>query len=337
MIKSTAIGSLKKISLFLFTLFAVISLYLNLPFVFLNNNTCIYIDNKEDFNTFSANIAEKTRFILPATLKIYAELTHLDRHLAAGEYCYTYHDSMLSMMRKIKHGERIRHKFTIVDGWTYQEMIRHLASAPSLSEISLLTNNKIISNTLTLSENSLEGQFYPETYYYAYPDTAIDILQRAHDFMEKRIQMLYQESETQNFFKNPYELLIAASIIQKEASDSEEQKLVAGVIINRFKQHMKLQMDPTVIYGLGRSDMTLLKKHDLKSDTPYNTYLYYGLPPTPICMPGETALYAAAHPKDSNYLYYVSKKNRFHQFSETLAEQNLAIKTYLLAPVKKIA
>ena len=319
----------------MFTLFAVISLYLNLPFVFLHNNTCIYIDNKEDFNTFSANISEKTRFILPATLKIYAEFTHLDRHLAAGEYCYTYHDSMLSIMRKIGHQKRIRHKFTIVDGWTYQEMIRHLASAPSLSEISLLTNNKIISSTLKLSETSLEGQFYPETYYYAYPDTAIDILQRAHDFMEKKIQLLYQESETQKFFKSPYELLIAASIIQKEAGDPEEQRLVAGVIINRLKQHMRLQMDPTVIYGLGESYILPLKKQDLKHDTPYNTYLHASLPPTPICLPGETALYAAAHPKYSNYLYYVSKKNGYHQFSETLAEQALAIQHYLLPSGKR--
>ncbi len=330
MTKKSALGLLKTIGLLALTLFTVTSLYLNLPFILLNNNSCIYIDKKESFSEFSASLIEKTRFVSPVTLKIYSEFTHLDRHLEAGEYCYTYHDSILSILRKIKRGERIRHKFTIVDGWTYQEMIKHLAQAPSLSDTALLRNNKIIATTLGLPEDRLEGQFYPETYYYAYPDTAIKILQQAHDFMAQRIKMLYQTSNTKEFFENPYDLLIAASIIQKETNDPEEQTLVSSVIINRFKKKMKLQMDPTVIYGLGENYIFPLKKQDIKNDTPYNSYLHTGLPPTPICMPGETALYAAAHPKDSNYLYYVSKKNGFHQFSETLAEQTLAIQKYLM-------
>ena len=321
---------LNTISLYFFSILSAFVIYINLPFIFLKNNTCVFIHKQESFPELVKDIIEKTRYVSPFALKIYARFTHLDRHLEAGEYCFFDQDSIISVMKKIGRAGRELHKFTLVEGWSYQEMIRHLAAAPSLSDIEILNNQKLISAGLKLPDNNLEGQFYPDTYYYAYPDTALEILQQAHGLMDQRIQALYQDPQTHQFYKSPYELLIAASIIQKEASDPIDQMFVASVLINRMKQHMKLQMDPTVIYGLGENYPLPLKKQDLKTDTVYNTYHHIGLPPTPICMPGETALYAAAHPKNSSYLYFVSKKNGVHQFSETLAEQTLAINQYLL-------
>ena len=321
---------LNTVGLYFFAVLSVFIIYINLPFIFLKNNTCIFIHKQESFYELTQEMTKKTRHVSPVALKIYARLTRLDRHLEAGEYCFTDRDSILSMMKKIGRANRELHKFTLVDGWTYQEMIRHLAAAPSLSDIEILNNQKAISAALQLSENGLEGQFYPDTYYYAYPDTALEILQQAHQLMEQRVLALYQDPQTYQFFKSPYELLIAASIIQKESSNPVEQALIAGVIVNRIKQHMKLQMDPTVIYGLSENHYDALNKQDLKRDTPYNSYLHMGLPPTPICMPGETALYAAAHPQETEFLYYVSKKDGTHQFSKTLKEQTEAIKKYLL-------
>ena len=321
---------LSTISLYFFAIISAFVIYINFPLVFQKNNTCIFIHKQESFNEFENDVVKNTRYVTPIVIKIYSKFSHLDRHLEAGEYCFSDHDSVITMMKKIGRAGRELHKFTLVDGWTYEEMVRHLILAPSLSDIEILSNQKAISEYLKLSENNLEGQFYPDTYYYAYPDTVLDILQQAHALMTQRLQALYEDPQAHNFYKNSYELLIAASIIQKESNDPVDQMFVASVLVNRMKQHMKLQMDPTVIYGLKKDYPLLLTKKDLKFISPYNTYLNMGLPPTPICMPGETALLAAAHPKDSSYLYFVSKKNGAHQFSETLEQQTAAIKKYLL-------
>lgn len=331
MIKITA-NLLRISTLFAAIIFALLVVYIHLPLVFLANKTCVYLHPAENFNEFIRDMTEKqkAKHISPLIVKIYARLNHVDHHLEAGEYCFIRYDSIASMLGKIARGEREHHEFTIVDGWRYQDLLHHLALAPSFYNSAQLNNNADIIAALKIPENNLEGQFYPETYDYAYPDTPIDILRQAHNLMQQKITTLYSEVQSNTIFKNSYELLIAASIIQKEASNPEDQTLVASVLINRLKLNMKLQMDPTVIYGLEKNRYATLTKSDLKIDSPYNTYLHTGLPPTPICMPGETALYAAAHPQETKYLYFVSKKNGVHQFSETLAEQTNAINKYLL-------
>lgn len=328
--KKTAAGLFEALSLLALVFLIIINIYLNLPFIFKNQRTCIFIQPNENFNNFLRNATQQTRYVSSTTLKIYSKVIHLDRHLIAGEYCFTPQDSIVTLMKKLHAGEREVHKFTLVDGWNYQDLIHHLALAPSLYNPAIINNSATIAAALHLAENQLEGQFYPETYYYAYPDTALNILQHAHFLMTRRLNFFYNETAGNKSFNNPNELLIAASIIQKEAGHPDEQMLVASVIVNRLKLKMRLQMDPTVIYSLGASFHVPLTKQDLMNDSPYNTYRHTGLPPAPICMPGETALYAAAHPKVSNYLYFVSKKNGYHQFSETLGEQTSAINQYLL-------
>jgi len=318
---------LKNISLFVFAFFFAFLFYIHMPFILFKSNTCMYIQKNENFSELINDVTKKTRYASPVIFKLYAKFSDIDRHLEVGEYCFTPRDSMISVMRKIGRAGRELRKFTLVEGWTYREMIEHLMLSPSLGKIEMLHNQPLISKSLGLPDNKLEGQFYPDTYYYTYPDTALDILEEAHALMIKKVQAFYQESQAQSFYKNSDELLTAASIIQKESNDPVDQMFVASVLVNRMKLHMKLQMDPTVMYGLRKN---ILNKKDLRAESPYNTYLHTGFPPTPICMPGETALFAAAHPKDSNFLYYVSKKNGRHQFSETLAEQNQAVKKYLL-------
>ncbi len=362
------VSMLKKISLVLVVFFVLLLIYINLPFVFRDKHTCIIIYPGEKFSAIEKDIASKSTHLSPMIIKLYSKFIHLDKRIEVGEYCFNQYASIVDIMTKIARAHRELHAFTLVDGWTYSDMIKHLNQSPMLSGLNQIESqdhvkfeleNRLkptayfapssqavtVGSSISLSSMSpsakqqydetkvnssndaminLEGQFYPATYYYAYPDTALHILQQAHSLMLSKIKS----------YNNPYEILIIASIIEKEASDPLEQMIISGIIYQRMKLHMKLQMDATVIYGLANDYSGRLSKSDLKKDTPYNTYLHFGLPPTPICMPGETALYAAAHPRESEYLYYVSKKNGKHQFSKTLTEQNEAIVKYLLKEKK---
>lgn len=328
--RKTAAGLLKAFVLLAFSFFTIFFIYLHLPIIFLENRTCILVHPNENFNEFLQDLKQKMPQVSKLTLKIYSKVNRIDRHLIAGEYCFSDHATIAHVLHKIAYGERERHQFTIIDGWNYQELINNLAQAPLVYDTTLLNNPTAIAIALNLQEDKLEGQFFPDTYFYAYPDSVIDILLRAHQLMQKKLIAYYQETVADHYYNNPYELLITASIIEKESADPEDQKKIAGVIINRLKKNMRLQMDPTVIYGLNDRNQIALSRQDLKINTAYNTYLHSGLPPTPICLPGETALYAAAHPKITNYLFYVSKKTGEHQFSETFQEHHLAIENFLL-------
>lgn len=313
-------------------------LYAYSPFLLFKVPTCIIVHPNEKFEDFTLDLKKSTTYFSLVFFKLYAKLIGLDQHLQVGEYCFNQQTSVSRLIFQLKQGRRELHKFTIVDGWTYSEIIKQLDKAPILKTSSHLNDPVFVAESLKLERNSLEGNFYPSTYYYAYPDTAIDVLAQAYMLMQKKITYFYAQCEDKLSVSSPEILLIMASIIQKEAHDPEEQRIIAGIINNRLKRHMKLQIDATVLYGLNRYALNnmSLSKQDLHADTPYNTYLYLGLPPTPICMPGDTAFYAVAHPHASSYLYYVSKKNGTHQFSETLEEHNKAVDRYWLSDKKEV-
>ncbi|MCD8541982.1 MAG: endolytic transglycosylase MltG [Gammaproteobacteria bacterium] len=313
------------------------ALYTYSPFLLFKVSGCVIVHPNQKFEDFALDLKEKATYFSLGLFKLYAKLIGLDQHLQVGEYCFSRHTSLAGVIFRLKHGKRELHKFTVVDGWTYSEMIQQLNKASMLNISSHMNDPAFVAQALNVEKNSLEGNFYPSTYYYAYPDTALHVLAQAHLLMQKKIAYFYSECDDKVSVASPEILLIMASIIQKEANDPEEQRIIAGIINNRLKHHMKLQIDATVLYGLNRYSLSnvRLNKQDLQTDTAYNTYLHLGLPPTPICMPGETAFYAVAHPHETSYLYYVSKKNGKHQFSETLEEHNKAVYRYWLSNRKE--
>ena len=170
-----------------------------------------------------------------------------------------------------------------------------------------------------------EGQFFPETYYYTKGSSDLVILKRAFDLMQSNLKEAWETRSPNLPYKNVYEALIAASLIEKEAYFDAERPVIAGVLVNRIRKNMLIQFDPTVIYGLGLRYNGKIHKQDLLENTPYNTYVHKGLPPTPIAMPGRTSINAALHPDNTDYLYFVARSDKSHQFSKTLFEHQAAV------------
>ena len=315
---------------------ALVGLYFDFPLIPPSKKICIFIRHQENFHTVLLDLTQQVPFFSSVLFRFYARQMQVDRHLEAGEYCFIARDSMHNILSTLRDKKRQRHAFTLLPGWTYHQLCQSLQHAVGLDQAVMLEKNAVIARALGLAVNRLEGAFYPDTYYYAYPDTPLEILKAAHVSMLKKLNQWYVATQTTAsppFFEKPYDLLIAASIIEKEAGVVAEQRRVAGVLVNRLQKHMKLQMDPTVTYGLesadsGRSQHQALTKQDLNTKTPYNTYLYFGLPPTPICMPSASALAAAAFPEKTTFLYYVSTVAGSLHFSEDLRAHHLAVQHY---------
>ena len=175
----------------------------------------------------------------------------------------------------------------------------------------------------------MEGIFYPDTYHFTVPTTDADLLQRAYQKMQQELEKKWMTRAESLPYKTPYESLIAASLVEKETALAEERPLVAGVLVNRLKKGMRLRFDPTVIYALQELYTGNLTRADLRTQSPYNTYLHAGLPPTPIGLPSSDSLDAALHPSQDGYLYFVATGDGGHFFSESLAEHEQAVQRYL--------
>ncbi len=192
-----------------------------------------------------------------------------------------------------------------------------------------MTNEQILAR-LGIEKSSPEGLFFPDTYYFAVASSDFALLKQAYLRMQAKLDAAWEQRTTGLPFRTPYEALIFASIIEKETGRKDERDLVASVFVNRLKRGMRLQTDPTVIYGLGAAYDGNLHKRDLLADTAYNTYTRSGLPPTPIAMPGEASIRATMNPAQSSALYFVARGDGTHQFSSTLVEHNRAVSKFQL-------
>lgn len=241
-----------------------------------------------------------------------------DKALRAGEYFLEPQMPLKEILQKLTSGKVILHKLTLPEGLTTAQMLE------------IIKKNELLSGTI--SENVNEGEMLPETYSFAKGEAKNTIIRQAKKAMEKALENVWQTRADGLPFKNAYELLILASIIEKETGVSAERAKVASVFINRLNKAMLLQTDPTVIYALtlGKSELGRTLKHkDLEFDSPYNTYLYQGLPPTPICNPGLLALKAAANPESTPYFYFVADGKGGHRFAKSLREHNQNIRLWL--------
>ena len=247
----------------------------------------------------------------PLLFKIMARLSGLDKNLKAGEYQFEPHISMWQVMQKIANGEVFYRRITLPEGLTTGQYLYIIASNPDF--------------TGEISENVKEGEMLPETYSFEYGSSRDSLIIQAKTAMQKAKNEIWQSRNSDIQIKNPEEMMVLASIIEKETSVPEERGLVSSVFMNRLKKGMRLQTDPTVIYALTEGEFELkrpLTRADLTVDSPYNTYKNYGLPPKPICNPGRDAIEAAVHPEKSDFLYFVADGKGGHSFARSLKEHN---------------
>jgi UPF0755 protein len=248
----------------------------------------------------------------------------------AGEYRLDHGLKPRELLAKFAGGWVVQHRVTLVEGWTFRQVVAGLGAQPLLEQrLDPLDPAQWPELLSDLGVDEPEGWFLPETYLFVRGDSDLDILARAHLAMQETLALAWASRDEGLPLETPYELLILASIIEKETGVEDERAQIAGVFTRRLRKGMRLQTDPTVIYGLGSSFDGDLRRRDLEADTPYNTYTRRGLPPTPIAMPGRASILAAAHPAPGDALFFVANGNGGHTFSATLEEHQAAVNKLL--------
>lgn len=252
--------------------------------------------------------------------------------LHAGEYALSDQLTPRQLLENMARGKVVQHDVTIVDGWNFKQLRHHLDKTPKLVHDSAKLSDGQLMQRIGAAGEKPEGRFLPETYAYVKGDSDLDVLKRAHAAMGKLLATQWPKRDKDLPLDSPYQALILASIVEKETARSDERARIAGVFVRRLRLGMPLGTDPTVIYGMGSSYHGNIRKSDLEADTPYNTYLHAGLPPTPIALPGKAAIVAALHPAPGKALYFVARGDGSgsHVFSATLAEHNRAVACYQL-------
>jgi UPF0755 protein len=226
-------------------------------------------------------------------------------------------------------GKVNQYAVTLIEGQTFKEILLELHSHPAIKKtLPIKADIKQYLELLNIPEMHLEGLLLPETYFFTKGTSDSELIIRAYRAMQVYVNTAWPERDKDLFIKSAYEALILASIVEKETGAPEERKKIAGLFLKRLEIGMKLQTDPTIIYGMGDEYKGDIRFRDLKKDTPYNTYTRYGLTPTPIAMPGKASIDAVLHPEETNSLYFVSKGNGKHVFSETLKQHNAAVDKY---------
>lgn len=250
------------------------------------------------------------------------------RNIKAGSYEIEDDTTPLKLMRKLTRGDYTALAITFVEGSTFRQMRKMLDEHPALKHDTVGLPDSEVLEKLGLEQRAAEGLFFPDTYHFAQGVSDLNVLRRAHQLMEKNLSVQWQQRAPEVTLATPYEALILASIIEKETGKSVERPTISAVFLNRLRLGMKLQTDPTVIYGLGESFDGNLRKQHLLSDGPYNTYTRPGMPPTPIAMPGLGSLHAALHPARTDALYFVAKGDGSSHFSRNLEEHDRAVTRY---------
>lgn len=262
--------------------------------------------------------------------RAYTWLNKSEISIKAGEYTLVDVVDIPDLVDKVERGEVIQYSITLVEGHTFKQYLTQLKSQNQLKDRLAGMSDAQIMRELGVPGRHPEGQFAPQTYFYQRGDTDFDVLKQSFERMKVVVDQAWEARQADSKLKSPYELQIMASIIEKETGAAHERPEISGVFNNRLRIGMKLQTDPTVIYGMGDSYDGNIRRKDLRTDTEYNTYTRYGLPPTPIAMPGEASLNAAANPAQTEALYFVGKGDGTHYFSKTLKEHNNAVIKYQL-------
>jgi len=263
--------------------------------------------------------------------RVLARQLRADGKLQVGEYALEPGTSARELLKAMRDGKVVQRRFTIVEGWNIRELRAALATATPLKQDARELDDAALMKALGRPGQHPEGRFLPETYQYTRGDSDLDVLKRANAAMDKALAAAWAKRQPDTVLKTPDEMLVLASIVEKETGIASERPQIAGLFVQRLRIGMRLQTDPTVIYGIGPGYDGNIRKRDLLTDTPYNTYTRAGLPPTPIAMPGVDALDAVARPAPSEFLYFVAAGDGSgrHLFAQTLAEHQANVRTYL--------
>ena len=264
----------------------------------------------------------------PSLLYAWFRLSGQARKIKAGSYEIEPGTTPYTLLQLLVQGQESLRTVTLVEGWTFNQFRAALAKAPDLRAKAQAQTPEDIMAQLGQPGQYWEGRFFPDTYAYAKGSSDIAILKRALHAMDKRLAAAWAQRSAGSPLKTPHDLLVLASIVEKETGKGSDRPLVGGVFNNRLRIGMMLQTDPTVIYGMGEQFDGNLRKRDLQTDTPWNTYTRGGLQPTPIAMPGAASLLAAVKPADTKALYFVARGDGSSQFSATLDEHNRAVNKY---------
>ncbi len=304
------------ISLLLFTLILVMSLFFFSQNYYNNSgplgqNTNIIIKPGTSLINISKELGSANIIKYPYLFVLIAKISNLSDRIQAGEYEFTREISPKSVLKKMASGKTFVRKLTIPEGFTVSQILK------------IINEDSYLVGEINIPVN--EGELLPETYNYSYGDNRNKIIQRMKDSMTGLLDKVWEERVPNELIKTKNDVIIFASIIEKETALDSEREKIAGVFLNRLKKNMLLQTDPTVIYALTKGEYVLnrsLTREDLNIDSPYNTYRKLGLPPMPIASPGKKSILAALHPEENNLLYFVADGNGGHNFASSLLEHN---------------
>jgi UPF0755 protein len=276
-------------------------------------------------NDFTAQGWLQPAFVLPYLHRFRPDLVAIK----AGTFQVYPEDNLEQVLQRFIDGREFQFSITFVEGSRFSEWRQILKAAPNLEQTMATMSEGEIATALNIEKEKLEGLFLAETYHYTKGMSDIDVLRRAHLNLRKALEKAWLARDETLPLENEYQALILASIIEKETSLANERADIASVFINRLNRGMRLQTDPTVIYGLGDAYDGNIRKRDLTQATPYNTYVIDGLPPTPIAMVGVSSIEAALNPNQTSYLFFVASGKGGHVFSKTLSQHNAAVSSYL--------
>ena len=286
------------------------------------------VESGQSARQVAQSVADAGLAVSPWLLYQWFRWSGESRLIRAGSYEIQPGTSPAELLRKLVDGDQSLAHLRLIEGWTFRQVRAELARTATLKSESASLSDAELMERLGAPGTAPEGRFFPDTYTYAKGSSDLAVLRRAHAAMRKRLEDAWRQRDPDSPLKTADELLILASIVEKETGRAEDRSMVASVFVNRLRIRMPLQTDPTVIYGMGERFDGNLRRKDLQTDTPYNTYTRGGLPPTPIAMPGRDSLMATVRPAQSKALYFVARGDGTSQFSETLADHNRAVNQY---------
>jgi peptidoglycan lytic transglycosylase G len=283
------------------------------------------------FSAVARELARKDVLEHPRVVSAYVRLRGQASRIHAGEYEIRPDTTPAQLIDRLIRGQVLLHELTIVEGWTVRDMLRALESNPYLKHTLEGIPGADLMARIGAPSPHPEGRFFPDTYRFARGTSDVEVLRLANEAMRANLEAAWKARSSSLPFSDSYQALILASLVEKESALPSERQRIAGVFVRRLRLGMRLQSDPTVIYGLGESYAGDIRSRDLQADTPYNTYTRKGLPPTPIALPGKGSLQAATQPQDTGALFFVAtgEPDGSHYFSATLAEHDAAVKRYL--------
>ena len=311
-------------------LIAWLAYYAISPLKLQPNSQEVTIQPKSGLRSIANQLVKQGVLNEPWRFILIAKLLNKQSYLQAGNYTLNKNVSPYQLLLSLNHGKTTQGSITFIEGRTFAQMHEKIIKNDAIKQTITVLSESEMMKLMGSDYSVAEGLFFPDTFYFDRNAADTVILKRSYDAMRSKLAKAWEGRDTNLPYKNSYQALIMASIIEKETGKASERPMIAGVFINRLRMGMRLQTDPTVIYGMGTRYDGNIRKKDLIADTPYNTYTRDGLPPTPIAMPGIAAIDAALHPEKTKALYFVGKGDGSHVFSNNLVEHNLAVVRYQL-------